>query len=358
MFWQTKESLNEEEFITNYEELKKYISSIGVENDIVRRELNKGKIGNSEELASRLRGMREKLFNYFITRYERKHERWADYHRHKVFNCGKSTTQFVESINAMLAKVNINGKSSVGDMVTEIFKYECRQEYNTILKSRYNNTSAIQLKNLTDGTKACFDRFICFIDTHLTSHGKTLQYGELHQSVDFRVDDWRFNNNDKKVCVAKIRSTTDPKQYTEITIDNGSKYACSRCEHSIGSGIVCRHYLCMIREGVDNEKVNAAFPIHAIYIRNQWFQNGLCKEATDMKELIYPLVRQRSIDAGVPFVDFNPLVVCEHQSTHVLKDSAGSIIDAEEICTYNVEYDADSNKRMNNAYAVCKPEFM
>ena len=120
-------------------------------------------------------------------------------------------------------------------------------------------------------------------------------------------------------------------------------------------------YLCMIREGVDTAEVNAAFTIHAVYIHNQWFKNGLCKQATDMKELIYPLVRPNnnvSIEAGVTFVDFNLLVVCAHQSTHVLKDSAGAVIDAEEICTYSLEYDADSNNRMNNAYRVYKPQFM
>ena len=295
------------------------------------------------------------MFHYFITHYKKKHDRWADYHRHEVFHCGKFTTQFVESVNAMMVTMGINGRSSIGDLVTELFKFEERQEYNTSFKSTHSNTSEIKKKNLTNGTLTLFASFIAFVDKNLTSHGKSLQYEELHQSVDFKVVNWIV---DKNVYTSNIEHMNDRKLFTTITVDNGSKYHCSRCAHSIGNGIVCRHYLCMIREGLSNTEINSAFPIHALYVHSQWYMNGLCKEATDMKELIYPLVREHNISAKVTFIEFNPLIARVHKSNEVLRDSSGATIHKEEVCTTTLEYDTDTEKRLKHSYTVYKEEFM
>jgi hypothetical protein len=91
--------------------------------------------------------------------------------------------------------MGVNGKSSVGQMVTELFKYEQRQEFNTKFKSTHSNISRIRKNNLTHGTMSLFGTFLSFIDTQLTSHGKDLQYAELHQSVDFKVLTWACQNN-------------------------------------------------------------------------------------------------------------------------------------------------------------------
>lgn len=355
MFWDTKEAMTESEFDCKYKALEEYINSIGLENPIVKTYILSEKKTSVEELEPRLDEMKQKLFKYFITLYKKTHPRWADYHRHQVFHCGKFTTQFVESINAMLDKMGVNGSSSVGQMVTELFKFEERQEFNTKFKSTRSNISRIRRNNLTNGTISLFGTFISFIDTQLTSHGKDLQYFELHQSVDFKVVTWACQNN---AYTANIEHVNDRKLYTMITVDNGSKYHCSRCEHSIGNGIVCRHYLCMIREGLSNTEVNSAFPIHALYVHDQWYLNGLCKVATNMTELIYPLVREHNIGAKVTFVEFNPLIERVQKSNQVLKDSAGSIIDEEEICTMTLDYDSDTDKRVTHAYAVYREQFM
>jgi hypothetical protein len=112
----------------------------------------------------------------------------------------------------------------------------------------------------------------------------------------------------------------------------------------------------MIREGLSNTEVNSAFPIHALYVHDQWYLNGLCKEVTNI--YIYPFVREHNIRAKVTFVEFNPLIKRVQKSNQVLKDSAGSIIDEEEICTTTLDYDSSTDKRVTRAYAVYKPEFM
>ena len=192
--------------------MEEYINSIGLGNPIVKSyiesEKKKERKAIVELLELRLDEMKKKLFKYFINLFKKTHPRWADYHRHQVFHCGKFTTQFVESINGMLDKMGVNGKSSVGQMVTELFKYEQRQEFNTKFKSTHSNISRIRKNNLTHGTMSLFGTFLSFIDTQLTSHGKDLQYAELHQSVDFKVLTWACQNN---VYTANIEHVNDIK---------------------------------------------------------------------------------------------------------------------------------------------------
>ncbi len=232
LFGSCKTQFNEDDFNRKWKELTNYIESIDVSS------------GNES-----LEQFKKAMNSYFLQELPRTCNRWADYFRNNVFHIGVKTTQSCECVNGILSKHGINGKSSVGAMIEDLFGIVEREK----LENKLNDISVLsghklpEERKLNDTGKHLFKDLIDYCKRSLSAYATNEQIKQMNDSLMHKVIRWdnssNDNSNDSATVYKALVHDNRGKSLefdTTVTFQNGAMYTCSRCDCSIGLGIVCK----------------------------------------------------------------------------------------------------------------------
>ncbi len=179
--------------------------------------------------------------SYFLQELPRTCNRWADYFRNNVFHIGVKTTQSCECVNGILSKHGINGKSSVGAMIEDLFGIVEREK----LENKLNDISVLsghklpEERKLNDTGKHLFKDLIDYCKRSLSAYATNEQIKQMNDSLMHKVIRWdnssNDNSNDSTTVYKALVHDNRGKSLefdTTVTFQNGAMYTCSRCDCS------------------------------------------------------------------------------------------------------------------------------